>query len=106
MDYKEIINKEEDSATIAGEPVMAAAVADAPKMMTTKELKDFCQKHLDSATLTHFEENNYFADKQIPFDTIPQNEEEWMQMASDAESSGWVSEEDFLNHISQWNHAR
>lgn len=106
MDYKELINIEEESATKAGEPVMATMVADAPKMMGTEELKDFCQKHLDSETLEYIEANNYFLDSPIPFDSLPQTEEEWMQMASDAENSGYVTKDDFLNHISQWSHVQ
>lgn len=38
--------------------------------------------------------------EEYPFDTLPQNDDEWMQMASEVKSSGWISVEDFLNHIS------
>lgn len=106
MKYEDIIDREDDTITLASEPVMATMVAEAPKMMMAEELQKFCQKHLDSETLHHLEENNYFLDTQIPFDTLPQNNDEWMRMASEAESSGWVSEESFLNHISQWSRTR
>lgn len=88
------------------EPVMAAYVAESPKLtMDIDDIKVYCRKHLDKDFLLELEENDYFSSSPIPFDNMPQSESEWTQMEEEAEESGWVTCEEFFKHISAWRHA-
>lgn len=62
------------------------------------------KNHLSGEFLKELEENNYYLDSPIPFDALPQSEEEWMQMAAEAEESGYVTPEEFNKHCEAWSH--
>lgn len=78
------------SRAISGEEVM-------------NRLRPKLSELLSDDFLKELEENNYYLDSPIPFDTLPQSEEEWMQMAAEAEESGYVTSEEFNKHCEAWS---
>lgn len=104
MTCKEIIDKGESSSQVS-EPVMVTYVAEAPaRVMHADEIKAYCREHLPSDFLAELEANNFYLDRDIPLDAMPQSIDEWMYMAAESEASGWLTEQEFLDHASRWSH--
>ena len=60
-------------------------------------------KHCDDF-LAELEANNFYLDRDIPLDAMPQSIDEWMDMAAESEAGGWLTEQEFLDHASRWSH--
>lgn len=122
MTYEEMINANVEEHTSVGEPALQnwmlgkpfpyddcdpdddSWVDEAEAVGDSDIVPIELQKHLSGGFLKELEENNYYLDSPIPFDTLPQSEEEWMQMAAEAEESGYVTPEEFNKHCEAWSH--